>query len=38
MKDQQEELTIGEIISTLAAGLFFVWVLILCSSIVLIGW
>lgn len=38
MKDSQEELTIGRIAATLAAGLFFVWVLILCSSLVLIGW
>jgi hypothetical protein len=43
MKDLQKELkdvatTIGEIVLTLAAGMFFTWVLMLCSSIVLTGW
>ncbi len=30
--------TIGEIVLTLAAGMFFVWVLMLCSSLVIQGW
>lgn len=43
MKDMQKELkdcatTIGEIVLTLAAGMFFVWVLMLCSSLVLQWW
>lgn len=43
MKDLQKELkdvaaTIGEIVLTLAAGMFFVWVLMLCSSIVVQWW
>lgn len=43
MKDLQKELkdvatTIGEIVLTLAAGMFFVWVLMLCSSLVLQWW
>lgn len=43
MKDLQKELkdcaaTIGEIVLTLAAGMFFVWVLMLCSSFVVQWW
>lgn len=43
MKDLQKELkdvatTIGEIVLTLAAGMFFAWVLMICSSLVIEGW
>mgnify|MGYP006967168822 CR=1 FL=1 len=43
MKDSQKELkdcaaTIGEIVLTLAAGMFFIWVLMLCSSLVVQWW
>ena len=43
MKDLQKELkdvatTIGEIVLTLATGMLFVWVLMLCSSLIIQGW
>lgn len=43
MKDLQKELkdvatTIGEIVLTLAAGMLFTWLLMLCSSIVVQWW
>ena len=42
MKDLQKELkevaaTIGEIVLTLSAGMFFAWVLMICSSLVIEG-
>ena len=43
MKDLQKELkdvatTIGEIVLTLAVGMLFTWLLMLCSSIVVQWW
>lgn len=43
MKDLQKELkdvatTIGEIVLTLAVGMLFTWLLMLCSSLVIKGW
>lgn len=43
MKDLQKELkdvatTIGEIVLTLGAGMLFIWLLMLCSSLAIKWW